>query len=203
LNGQKATPVAYAYSAHELEDLQDALGLFTKWLPITSQLDQRDRFADLVARLDEVLNEALNWQEFFIWNGDAKENVPAIGFEFVQRAASYPVGDVAFATVRQSSYADLFKIKLCCIQSDSTLTLELHYNSNLFSRQSIEILAEQLQALLANVAENGSVELGAVSFLGAAERERLLAGFNNTAAAYPSSDRGSGRANSGECCGRL
>ncbi|HEY0602349.1 MAG TPA: amino acid adenylation domain-containing protein [Herpetosiphonaceae bacterium] len=185
LNRQQATPLAYAYSALELEDLEGAIGLFAKWLPIAGSLDAHDRFSDLVARVEETVSEAVSWQEQFIWNADAgSDAVPALGFEFVQRQPAYPVGPVVFSATRQSSNFDLFKIKLSCERTESTLALAIDYNSNLFPRRAIEVLAEQFQTLLANLAAHSDTTIGAVSWISAAEHDRLLAAFSTTAA-YP------------------
>ncbi|MDH3476203.1 MAG: amino acid adenylation domain-containing protein, partial [Rhodospirillales bacterium] len=65
------------------------------------------------------------------------------------------------------------------------LTGELEYSAELFDQASAERLAARLRRVLEQIAEDPSVPLHRLEILASAERERLVHGFNDTAAAFP------------------
>ena len=53
------------------EELQRALGLFSKNLPLRCHLEREFPFSKLLRRVHESSREALQWQEYFSWEGDS------------------------------------------------------------------------------------------------------------------------------------
>ncbi|WP_141292104.1 condensation domain-containing protein, partial [Ideonella azotifigens] len=77
---------------------------------------------------------------------------------------------------------------------DLTLTLtedpqglhgELEYNTDLFEAATIERMAGHFTQLLRAIVEDPERPVGELPMLGAAERQQLLHGFNDTATVYP------------------
>ncbi|MFC4584868.1 non-ribosomal peptide synthetase [Sphaerisporangium corydalis] len=70
-------------------------------------------------------------------------------------------------------------------QDHDGLRLSLIYNSDLFDHATAERMAGHFEALLRQATEDPGRRLSELDLLGAAERERLLAGWNDTAAPRP------------------
>src|SRR6185369_10775022 len=62
----------------------------------------------------------------------------------------------------------------------------LEYSTDLFDHDTVARLVEHFQVLLDGIASKPSARLSALPLLAPAERERLLAGWNDTRAVYPS-----------------
>ncbi|MBC1259623.1 AMP-binding protein, partial (plasmid) [Trichormus variabilis V5] len=76
-----------------------------------------------------------------------------------------------------------FKIKLSCFEQADTITTEFHYNSTLFSADSIAILAGQFQTLLTNIIHQSNIAISELPILSPIEKQ-LLTNWNNTQTEY-------------------
>ncbi|HEY0431879.1 MAG TPA: amino acid adenylation domain-containing protein, partial [Pyrinomonadaceae bacterium] len=110
----------------------------------------------------------------------------AIAFEFDERGA-WPGESLSFSVARQFVFTNPFKLKLSCTRYDKRLSLQLHYDADIFHRETCARFIDYLQRLIEALA-NGSLaelKLDAIDILPASERETLL-GVNEAASAYAS-----------------
>jgi amino acid adenylation domain-containing protein len=164
------------------EALSGAFGPYAKRLPVVIRFAENQRFSDVLQQTRRVLVEANRWQDFFVAN-DAGEN--AFAFEFEQRPEQTVADGLTFTTYKQFVCDELFKVKLSCVQTGHDLTLELHYDANLFRRGDIARLAEEFQTLLSAATANPDALLDQLEVVGTSERSQLVLSFNNTNADYP------------------
>lgn len=192
LSGEYDVLIGVAYDGRTDEELEQALGLFTKHLPVIGHLEKDSKFSEVLKQIEEASSNNYEWQEFFTWKGviGTSEGGPKhayfpYDFEIDEEAEMYGGQGVTFLIYKRRAYIDRFKIKLYCIPTHGGLRTEFHYDSNLYRRQDIKRLAESFHALLKNVLDNPESKIGELQILGANERHHLLVELNQTEVRYP------------------
>lgn len=181
--------VGTAYDGRNYEELDEALGLFAKHLPIVCHLEDGARFHDVLARNNASFSDAYKWQECFTWElvaGSAK-NDPRffpIAFEYEKQAPKYFARGATFSLQQQYVCHDRFKVKLALIETEVSLIAELRYDANLIPTEHAGRLLLQFEAILQSAIANPQNEIGRLNLLHDAERPELVE-FNQTKAVYP------------------
>ncbi|PSB11071.1 non-ribosomal peptide synthetase [Pleurocapsa sp. CCALA 161] len=170
----------------EYVEMHPIMGLLATWLPIKSDFTQGQTFAEVLASLGQTLESVQEWQDYFVPESIANDNlVFPIGFEFQELPTPRDVVGVTFSLLKQSSCIEKYKLKLSGIQSNNSLLLELNYDHNYFSPETIDSIARQFQTLLEDVKEHPESKIEQLSILPASDRHKILQEFNQTAKDYP------------------
>lgn len=181
--------VGCASDGRRHEVLQDAHGLFAKWLPMRSQFKETLRFSELLSQIAASKRAADEWQEYFDWDenpdGDGAPQFFPAGFEFEEYQPPHRAGGLSFSIHKQISCADRFHIKLSCHRTDELMTAEFHYDPERFRREDVERLANHFETLLRSAAEDAETPISELEMLSDADRFQLLTAFNDTDADYP------------------
>ncbi|ARV60165.1 non-ribosomal peptide synthetase [Nostocales cyanobacterium HT-58-2] len=202
LTAQSDIITGMACNGRKYEELQTAIGLLTKYVPLRCRLQPNDQFSDVLAQVDASASNAYAKQEYFAWEqivgvtGNSLEpSFFPFCFEFENTDAKYVAGDVSFSIYHQYACIDRFKVKLSCIRSDSFLNAEFHYDANLFLTSDIKRLAEEFETLLTSAidlwaAPSGSIahpqaEISKLEIVSARKKQQLLVEFNQTQTVYP------------------
>lgn len=194
LTRQAEVTVGMATDGRNYEELETALGLFVRFLPIRALLADELPFDQLIREIEQQVKEARHWQEFFNWEPGGSSDSPAneggenstpylsFNYEFVEDDVQVvPAGDLLFKLARGSAYTSRFDVLLRCLrQADGSLIAEWHYDAHLYERADIERLAAEWKTAVASVRRRDGALLGAVNILDAEERTRLLVDFNRT-----------------------
>jgi amino acid adenylation domain-containing protein/non-ribosomal peptide synthase protein (TIGR01720 family) len=187
LTNKSEVIIGWCSDGRNYEELQSAVGLLAKSLPIRIQPQEENTLADILKQLDEAINQVSQWQdffnaeEFFTETKDSQElSFLPFAFEFVSQPIKYFTGDVTFSIQKIYSCIERFKVKLLCWQQADSLTAELYYDANLFEQENIERLAVQFQTLLSSVINNPEIAIAQLEILSLEERQQLLGEFNNT-----------------------
>lgn len=183
----------WASDGRRHEVLQDAHGLFAKWLPIRSQFKEPLRFSELLSQIAASKRAADEWQEYFAWDENPAPEVLVdgappffpIGFEFEEFPPPHRAGGLSFSIHKRISCADRFHIKLSCHRTDELMTAEFHYDPERFRREDVERLANHFETLLRSAAEDAESPISELEMLSDADRFQLLVAFNDTDADYP------------------
>ncbi|MBD2726434.1 amino acid adenylation domain-containing protein [Nostoc sp. FACHB-892] len=187
LNNKSEAVLAWCCDGRNYQELQPAVGLLAKYLPIHIQLQEGYILSDILKQLDEHLNKVVQWQDlfnaedFFTETKDSQESsfLP-FAFEFVSQPNKYFATGVSFAIQEIYSCIERFKVKLLCWQQADSLTAELYYDANLFEQEDIERLAAQFQTLLSSAINNPEIAIAQLEILSPQERQQLVDEFNNT-----------------------
>ncbi|MDZ8184107.1 MAG: amino acid adenylation domain-containing protein [Nostoc sp. ChiSLP02] len=188
LTGQSKLIIGVGCDGRSYEELKTALGLFSKYLPLVSDLKDNYTFSDRLVQVKELTDETLKWQDSFSWNvfaKTAKDNIEELVlpfcYEFEETVTNYSAHQVAFSIYQSYVCFDRFKLKLSCVRRQNDLVqVEFHYDAKHFHKEDIQRLASQWQSLLLSVIDNPSVEISRLDILSEQEREQLLIAFNNT-----------------------
>jgi amino acid adenylation domain-containing protein len=189
LTRQSDIVVGMAFHGRKFEELESGLGLFAKWLPILSRLQAEYPFNEIVRQVNQALEGAETWQDYFLWEESLgpvslEEGYP-FAFDFETRSAQASAAGVSFNLTRPSICAERFKVKLVCDHDEKGLIAEWHFDAGLFSIESIQCLAEQYQVLLESITKNPEAAIGELGLLSPSVRQGLIVEFNATEAPYP------------------
>jgi amino acid adenylation domain-containing protein len=181
--------IAVACDGRMDEELESALGLFVKYLPIDSQLEENLRFSQVLQQIDATVREAYEWQECFDWERvGLVNNTDVFFFPFCFDFTECHIesgADVSFSICDRHAYCDRFKVKLSCISQDNSLITEFHYDAELLAEREIERLSEQFSQFVENVIEKPTSTISELEILSSRERQQLLVDFNQTKTDYP------------------
>ncbi|MBD2293369.1 amino acid adenylation domain-containing protein [Anabaena sphaerica FACHB-251] len=192
LTNKSEVVLALSCDGRNYEELQPAVGLLAKYLPIRIQIQEDNILADILNQFDKQLTELSQWQDFFnsedffAETKDTQESsFSPFAFEFVSQPNQYFTGGLSFLIQKIYSCVESFKVKLLCWQQSDSLTAELHYDANLFEQKDIERLAAQFQTLLISAIKNPETKIAQLEILSQQERYQILTGFNNNKTLVP------------------
>jgi amino acid adenylation domain-containing protein len=184
--------VGTASDGRKYQELENALGLLTNYLPIHSHLEKNLHFKELLGRVKETLSSGRKWQEYFSWEqvlhkdgNEVEQPFLPFCFDFQEQLANCVVGNVLFSFYKQYTCVDRFKVKLSGVHLDERLLLEFHYDSNLFSLENIKILSEQYLTLLESAIAYPDNAISDLKICSDRQRQQLLIEFNDTHTDYP------------------
>jgi len=167
----------------EYEPLHNVLGLLATWLPIKIHLVPDLRFTEALELVKKAMGNAEEWQDYFC--GDDDKITAQIGFEWVEGSEKWSSAGVSFSLYKQYTCIEPFKVKLTCIGSNNSLSLDVYYDTNWFSADAIQHLSRQLQTLLTNAINNPEALISHLEILTPSDRQQLLFEFNQTQVDYP------------------
>ncbi|MEP0886040.1 amino acid adenylation domain-containing protein, partial [Trichocoleus sp. ST-U3] len=189
---QQTIIVGKAFNGRKYEELEQALGLLAKYLPLTGHLERKLKFSEIIKQADESVSECYKWQEYFDWdkvlNLTENNQEPAFfpfSFDYSEQPEIYCTNELSFSVCKQYVCFDRFTVKLSCLRQNDSLITEFHYDSALFDVETIERLASQFQTLLESAINHPEVEIGKLEILKPSDRKQLLVEFNQTHADYP------------------
>ncbi len=190
LTGREAITMGCAFDGRKYQELEDALGIFAKTLPVQILIKADRPFDAVLQQTQRSLSEAGKWQESFAWNKveglpDPASLILPLEFEYCESPGKKSYGDVSFSFASFTAALERFKLKLLAVRSEAGLTLELHYDSARFEQAAIERVAGYFQSLLAAAVAAPETVVSRLPLLPESERHQLLVDWNQTAAAYP------------------
>jgi amino acid adenylation domain-containing protein/non-ribosomal peptide synthase protein (TIGR01720 family) len=190
LTGRSEIVVGTAIDGRKFAELKDAVGLFSTFVPLKSDLSDDLPFEKLLTQITEQQREAQRWQEYFAGDDAAssiEETTPRFFpfcFETRQQVEQCVVADLTFSICQQDACTDRFKVKLVCENGGA----QLQYDSTLFSPDDVRHLGDQLITLIEDASKRPEVTLGELEVVSDAERHRLVVEFNDTERTYPEDD---------------
>lgn len=192
LSGRARFTIGKSYDGRPYEELEAAIGLFEKYLPLHCHFEEDTQFSEILQQVNQLTDEAYEYQEYFNPEEFVEETENTSNsaflpfcFDFVEQTIKYSAANISFSIDKLYSCIDRFKIKLLCVQGHDSIITTFHYDSNLFSEDGIKYLAGQFQTLLENAINNPQAKIQELEFLSDTERQQLLIEFNNTRVDYP------------------
>ena len=175
-----SSPVAgVLFDGRKFSELENAIGLFSTFLPMRADLANDLSFQDVVQQVATIEQEAQRWQEYFSWDQIASSNrFFPFCFEFHKRAETYSAGDVKFSLYERDACIDRFDIKLVVDDCDDRFRASLQYDSSAFEIHDVQRLATQLKTLIEDASLRPSAALGDLEMLSDEERQLVLNDFN-------------------------
>ena len=190
LTKQQNLSFGVAYEGRKYQELEKSIGLFTKYLPLISNIELESNFINVFHQNNKCAENIYKLQDYFTWEviAESYQNTLRffpVCFEFEELPGNYVAADVSFSINQLYTCIERFKIKLSCIRQNDTLNVAFHYDSNLFDLEDIKRLIAQFQTLLASVIAHPETAISQLDILSQIERQQLLDQENNTKHDYP------------------
>ena len=171
---QQVTIGTYA-SGRNYEELEQAYGLFARYLPFTGSLDEQLSFEQILSKAVQQLDEMRLWQDHYILESDFF----SYGFEFVEWPQSYTIAGVTFSLADVRISFDRFNLKLGCVRKSDQLELDFNYDSKVFTESEVEVMSRTFVTLLESAVSGPAVSISELNMVDAAERQKLLFDWND------------------------
>jgi len=164
--------IATCFDNRNYAELKPVIGLLAKYIPISIKLEENLKLFQVLTQLDREIDEVNQWQEYFV---DAPNN-PFLDFtfEFNSQPNKYHTNNLTFTIQNLSACIDSFQVKLACWHSHNSLTIQLHYNANLFKQVDIQRLGYEFETLLESVIDNPQTSIDQLNILSPQEQQLLI-----------------------------
>lgn len=185
LSGQNRVVLNRVTENRNHDELEGAIGLFTRSLPIAYAFDNDKTFADVMQQLQTLWSAACEREDYFADNRGAQDFAASLVSE--QAPVRLSAKAVSFAVSRWQTVSHPFRVQLrLCLKQGASIP-ELLYDPRYFSRETAEKISQRLAVLVASAARNPASLISDLEIMSDAERQQVIAGFNNTEADFPRS----------------
>jgi amino acid adenylation domain-containing protein/non-ribosomal peptide synthase protein (TIGR01720 family) len=189
LSGSDELLVGLALDGRQYEELVEPLGLLSRSLPLPLQLDLAQAFDELVRRLAGEAEAMERWQECYGAEPaqtarQASADRPAFAYQQLPALPEFSAGATKITIAAQLVSTERCACRLSCREQDDGWLAGFRYDTGVFDRATIERLAGQWLAVLADAVLRPQTPLGRLDVLSAAERQAVLIDFNATDAEY-------------------
>jgi len=176
----KDITVKVLFEGRKFAELEQAIGLLSSYLPISSHFDERLSLTDLLGRLTVGAEEASRLQEYYRPEQSRTDNDRAFCFEAREWPAPVQAAELKFSLARHEPHTEAFKIKLVCERKAEGFSASLQYDESRFSSPDMKLIAERLATLIDAAAIAPRTALAELDVVGPKERQLILFAFNNT-----------------------
>lgn len=175
-------------------DVQDMIGMFVNTLAIRQEVERDESFLKLLEKVkDKVLNGFEN-QDYPFEKLVEKLNIPRIEGEnplfntmFTMESqvhSTMKLGDAEIEEYPMTSSEAKFDL-LLTVAKEQDYTLFWEYNKNKFKKSTIEYMSKHFMAILEDILNEPSKNIGDIETLDEDEFNRIFYDFNDTKKEYP------------------
>ncbi|HEY6803101.1 MAG TPA: amino acid adenylation domain-containing protein, partial [Pyrinomonadaceae bacterium] len=188
LSDQQELIVETAFDQRKYSELENALGLYTNYLPIKAAFEEPFTLNDALRLVNQNYTDANEWQESFDSqllqedSGFKEKAAGSISYQYTRSPGKQQHADITFSLLNVTE-PQISKLRLSCFESDE-LTIEFQYNSSVYDEESIKRLSESYLTLVADAVATPDERLRRLELVGADERRQLLEEWNATTGDY-------------------
>ncbi len=189
LTGYWKIVTGLAVDGRKFAELEDGIGLFSRFVPLPSDVPAELSFEKLLRETSAKEREAQRWQEYF-----TRENSPLSDnetsrffpfcFEYHTPVETYRATRLALTIYENEAFIDRFKIKFVIKQCEERFGATLQFDASLFFIDDIRRLADQLTSLIEDASRRPEAALRDLNALSESERQLIVSGFNDTKRSY-------------------
>jgi amino acid adenylation domain-containing protein/non-ribosomal peptide synthase protein (TIGR01720 family) len=187
LTGRSDLIVSRVCSGRSVEDLEGAVGLYARCLPVARRWEATLSFGELLARNAKTMEDAAEWEEYGIWDAaktaGAATAMPVL-FDDGDWGPELSTGGVSWSILRQSVITEPFKWRLSMAGTGDRWSVSLDYDKTRFEAADVQLVGDRLLEVLAQVASDPDIPIGQLEVVSPAEREAVAA-FNDTSRGGP------------------
>ncbi len=188
-NGSSKITVGVHCENRTHEKLQNALGLFATYFPVTSELRTEESFIEALGRVKTELRD-LEHREHFIWWGgvDVADTVsPPHCYVFEETVDDSGDEELRWSIGEREVYQEQFKVLLQCLRVANGIELRWHYDENIHQKQTVDELAAQFNLVVNSVLQHPRRRIDRLELMGQLQREQV-ARWNETEVEYSSEE---------------
>ncbi len=194
-SGQDDVAIGSPIANRHRSEVESIIGCFINTLALRTKFTGDPTFLELLAQVKETTLCAYDRQDFPLEKlveelqpERSLSHAPLFQVMFVLQNA--PIGQLELPGLTLSlleledlvAKDDLF---LSIAETETGMTGELVYNSDLFDRATIERMASNFECLLASIVANPNRKVARLSLLSASEERRLMVDWNETQVDFP------------------
>jgi L-glutamate---[L-glutamyl-carrier protein] ligase len=172
LTGRDHVTIGVAVEGRTFEELVDGLGPYAEYLPVRMGSHAA---GDLLATAETIrasVAEAEERQEYLVREDEAVGAVA--GFDFWAWPDALELGGARASVVRAVTGGEDFALRLSCAGAGDTVELRLEWEHGRFEEPAVAAIADQLHALLSDLAREPSTPVGRLRLTDADAQRRLL-----------------------------
>jgi amino acid adenylation domain-containing protein/non-ribosomal peptide synthase protein (TIGR01720 family)/FkbM family methyltransferase len=195
LTWQPEVVVRALFDGREFEELQEAMGLFAKYLPVTARFREDLRFHELLEATGRSVQETYSWQGHFAEESEGATTASVadatrlpVAFEFEEWPEEFAGGKVRFSLLRQFVWTEEFRLKLSCLRTGRSLSAEIYYDPKLYAADAVRQLRDEFETLLTHVLEDPEARISRMEILSDGRKRMLLEEWNETRAEFRSGE---------------
>jgi amino acid adenylation domain-containing protein/non-ribosomal peptide synthase protein (TIGR01720 family)/FkbM family methyltransferase len=199
-SGQTDITVGTPVAGRENEDLENQIGFYINTLALRTRLDETGNFKQLLESVKQTALAAYEHQLFpfdrliedLNLTRDLSRSPLFDIMVILQNAQDIAAPQKAMEGIEVSGYnldSNISKYDLTFNfnETGNQIAVSIEYNTNLYSKSTIQLLVQHYKQLLDIIVEDSDVSLNRLQYLSALERHTLLIDFNNTAQDYNNS----------------
>jgi amino acid adenylation domain-containing protein len=178
-------PTALEDDGRQYAELEDAIGVYARLLPISTPFGPESTVADAASALAQAAGEARRWADAFdcraFQGGVAADLLWPFAFEHRRAAARADVDGVVFEPLESAAWVDRVGLKLVYHGGEAP-RLQLEYDASRFAGSDVETLAGGVRLLLASAARDLSAPLSSLTLVRDGELAALCPAADESAA---------------------
>ena len=187
LSGDPTILVGLRADGRRFPELAATVGPLERYVPVVGEPAEGTSFVDLVARVQDAAAVALDWQEHvapLAIEGESGGDV-GVGFAYDGRPRRFNAGHLSLEIVSREAWGERVALELRCGSLEDEFAVEIRYDAGAFHDDDVARLGERLEQLLRSALATPEAPIGELELVGAAERQEVVVGFNQTAVAWP------------------
>lgn len=192
LSSEQEIVIGRLWNGRGHERLQDALGLFARWLPVRGRPKKDHQLVAVIDQIKKSWQETFDFRERFIWGetdqAGEPSSFPSIGFECEVQAEIPDAGEVTMRVARQLTFTERFNVKLVC-RLGEPVRAELHFDEATITRAEAQLIASRYSEAVRKAVGKDGLTIGDLYVLGEEERRQILNEWNDTRREY-ATDKG-------------
>ncbi|BCL80820.1 non-ribosomal peptide synthetase [Ktedonobacteria bacterium brp13] len=188
VTGERDAVIGVACDGRMYEELEMALGLYTRFVPLAIHSESSWSFEQVGRAVQESLDEALRWQPYFTWpaqQDDApdRQSLPffPVTFTYERWPAQLLSGDVTISLQRSNAYTEPFVLNLALRQVGEELQLELQYDTRRVTSEQVQQLAAVLHTFIIHAAQQPQAFVNSIPLLSLSAQQVLRVSFSASA----------------------
>ncbi len=178
LSEQNAPQIHTAFDCRKFDELSDALGPLTHFVPMTVELDPGITFDAAWRRHDALWREREQWLEYY--RREKPEVAATLGFSFRQTPQPVECGGLRFVHLDETCIAESFLLGLHVLDRGSVLSVDVQFDDAAFTTETAALWARQWLTLLQRIVAQPDARVDQLDLLGEQDRVTLLQQFNQT-----------------------
>ena len=174
LSGQETFYVNCLFEGRNYDELNNAIGLFARSLPLFCRLRDEQSVVSLGAEIEERCSQMSEWQEYY--EGEAAAQTDQISFEYLERVDHHlSVSGLDWNVLDQRASIQHARLGLRCERiGEDEVRAEISYDSQVYSRSDVEWLIERMQTIVRSALENPAQTISHVAIVSEREQKYLV-----------------------------
>ncbi|PWK11294.1 condensation domain-containing protein [Tumebacillus permanentifrigoris] len=171
VSGQSEIVMGLSCDGRTDEGVETALGLMTRYVPLTSHWNEEERVQDAAVRLSRVTLEAYEWQESWSWElttpkaGTAAERgMFQIGFESRERWSDFEVAGVRVSLLQERGQVEPFEALLSCYMDADGAELTVRTDGRIWPEEAVNQWLFALLEMLEQLSTDSHLRCGELRF---------------------------------------